>query len=1154
MSESANKSTARDRIVGTAEGSLGETIYAGAGAGTGKTKALVERIANLLTYGGVKPENIAAITFTNAAASELRQRVRGELEERHEEAVRGGETTDQVALGSALEKLDSAYIGTIHSFAQSLLKERPLDVGLPPVFEVLDPVQGDALFDEEWDEWLDGALADPPFAEAVINAQRLGLRTPLATLRVLAGELHANYDIVDRFGMFTPPAQAVDHRQVLESVQADLSKALDLRQYCTNPNDKLLGHLGSEIELATEWIDEAIASELDEEQILALTQLPKLTVGGGRKGDWTALPGGESSLEEVRALLKAAQATVGTGRQAIGEATVVPLVNAVAEMVLGYAQKRKSEGVLEFQDLLVLSCDLLANSSETRKYFQARYTHVLIDEFQDTDPLQLKLAMLLADRESDTGRGKPTPGALFVVGDGKQSIYRFRRADLTQLQGLIDSLGATPLSLSTNYRSDAGILDWVNAVFEPWMNGPDGAAGSERDPNQAEYVALEPGRAESSDSGSEIPRVMITGGPAEGNVDEARTAEANDIARLAVSVGAGEWTLANRDGETYRSKYRDLCVLMPRRTALPHLEAAFEDHSVPYVLEGQSPIFESQTFHELSNNLAAIDDPTDQVAIVAALKSVAWGCSDQDLFEWARLKHKFEYARDRHEPGGFAEGSGARRVATALAGLAVFHDIRQQHSTPYLIEKFIRERRLREVAALMDESGDREQLMDLFIEMSRSLQRSGTGSLREFVRWIARQAEAGVRVAEGALANSEINRVRVMTIYAAKGLEFPVVALAGMQVGGSAPKGNSISKEKDGNPVLAIKLGAKGLGLTTGDYESVASAEKDADVAEQVRLAYVGATRAREHLVVSVHRSAKDKSTVAAKISEFADLCDDLWEPFEVGSGVSAGVGPGRNGEASAGSSSEEQRKPFSLEDRARWIQDVEEKIAAASGRGYVTPSQLADHTMFEHSQEDEPEKPDDNMESTELDAARRGRGGTNIGSAVHAVLQDINLDDHSNLGDLVRMAAEAHDVPGENDQISQLVRNVMASPIMANATEQTCWREAWVAAEIEIEPGISAEVEGAIDLIIQHDDGSVSIVDYKTDQVVGADLRRRAKGYEPQLAGYALVVEKQGFRVRDAVLIFARGESDTGAFEYRVEDIEKVKLNARAAIRNEIG
>ena len=1128
----------RNRIVGLAEGSLHQTIYAGAGAGTGKTQALVERIANLFTIAKVKPENIAAVTFTVAAASELRQRVREELERRHAELSDASSADEKTALENALESLDSAFIGTIHSFAQSLLRERPLPVGLPPVFELVDGVQADVRFGEEWSAWLDMELDNPEFSEAVINSQRLGLPQPLKTLRDLAGELHENYDLVARIGTFEQPnpVQKIDVKLVLETVKSDLSSALDLRSYCTNPDDRMLLHLDTTVAQTVIWIDEALDSESDEERVLALTQISKLDAKGGRKPDWDPPPSGESSLEEVRAQLDGAQQQLVAGRQALGESTIIPLLNSVSRMVLEYAGKRRSEGVLEFQDLLVLSCELLDANEEARKYFQNRYTHVLIDEFQDTDPLQLKLAMRLTDRSTGSaGRGVPTPGALFVVGDGKQSIYRFRRADLTQLRSLVESLDAEELSLTENYRSDTAILSWVNAVFEPWMNGPGGPDGKAVDRNQADYVPFASGRNDLFES--DKPRVIIAGGASEGNVGDAREAESDDLAALALSIGAGEWSLPDGTGEFQTSKFRDLCVLMPRRTTLSYLENAFVANDIPYVLEGQAPIFESQTVHELSNNLAAIDDPTDQVAITAALKSPAWGCSDQHLYEWAKLGFKFEYARQQHKIDDFAKGTGPRNVASALVGLAGYHEIRQQYSTPYLIEKFVRDRRLREVAALSDPLGESEKLMDLFIEMSRTLQRSGTGSLREFVRWIARQAEASVRVAEGALASSETNAVRVMTVHAAKGLEFPIVALMGLQVKAAAPKDIVIAREENGKPVISVKLGSLKLGLTIPDYADKAAASKDADAAEQVRLAYVGATRAREHLVVSVHRSRTDKSSLAAKIGELDEL-NDISTAFQIES--PAGFVPGSFDQGSSNASDSDS---YSLEKRTEWNSELKVVVEEASGRGYVTPSALADHTMFEAP------KPEDNAESTEWNTARRGRGGTDMGSAVHSVLQDVDFEDHSNLDDLIQQAVDAYGLSDSQDDISHLVNNVLASPTVSGASASNSWREAWVAAEVDD----GAEVEGAIDLIIRNTDETVTIVDYKTDRVTGADLEERAKDYEPQLAGYSIVLEKLGMTVRDAVLVFADGGSDGTAFEYVVPDLDAAKILAIAKIRDKV-
>ncbi len=1136
MTTSTGKTnSSRDRIVGIAKDSLHETIYAGAGAGTGKTQTLVERIANLVTLGGVLSQNIAAVTFTVAAASELRQRVREELEKRLEESAKStasGSSGLQSTLSNALDSLDSAFVGTIHSFAQSLLRERPLSVGLPPVFEVYESVQGDVRFGEEWSAWLDNELDSPTFADAVVNAQRLGLTQPLNVLRELAEELHANYDLVERIGELPMPENTIGPGVILRAVRADLGAALDLRSYCTNPDDNLIAHMESSIVLATTWIDEATENDSEEDQTLALTQLPKLSSGGGRKGDWNSLPSGESSLEEVRASLKGAQANLERGREGLGQATVIPLVNSVSRMVLEYSAKRRNLGTLEFQDLLMLSSELLDQDEEARRYFQSRYTHILIDEFQDTDPLQLKLAMRLADRDS---KGKPTPGALFVVGDSKQSIYRFRRADLTQLEGLVNKLGATKLSLSNNYRSNPEILNWVNSIFEPWMNG---SGGSVRNPNQAEYVALEPGRNDYLQSNKS--RVMIAGGAADSGVDVARESEADDFAKLARSVGAGEWSLPGGSGGERESTYRDLCVLMPRRTGLAFLENAFHEHNVPYVLEGQAPIFDSQTVHELSNNLVAIDDPTDQVAIVAALKSASWGCSDQDLYEWAQSGRKFEYARAPIKLDQFVEGSKTWNVATALSGLEKFHELRQQISTPFLIEQFIRERRLREVAALSNPSGDRERLMDLLIEMSRSLQRSGTGSLREFVRWISRQAEARVRVAEGALSNSEVNAVRVMTIHAAKGLEFPVVALMGLQVSAGALKGSSITREEQGRAVVSVKLGSTKRGLFTSDYTDKAKAEKEAEQAELVRLAYVAATRAREYLIVSVHRSATDKSSLAAKIAEL-DGSNGSTSEF-------AAKTPSNPSGTDTKTTIAPESNEYSLVHRSQWLDQLELSVATAKNRGYVTPSQLADHSMFDGP------KPEDNMESTERNTSERGRGGTRFGSAVHAVLQDVDFDDRNDLdglNGLVQAAADAHEVEGAEiiQDITQSVRNTLQSPTVARATSSNSWREAWVAAEIS--DGI--EVEGSIDLMIQNEDGSMTIVDYKTDRIQGELLDERAKGYEPQLAGYVLILEKLGMSVRDAILVFANGGADGGAYEYSIKDMEVAKSVAETEIRSQI-
>ena len=1109
-----------DRITGVAPGSLAQTIYAGAGAGTGKTRALVNRIVSLLINQSCMPENIVAITFTITAASELRQRVREELENRLEQARNNSNVEDQQQYTQILANIDRAFIGTIHSFAHSLLIERPIDVGLPPVFELMDEIQSVERFQREWDEWLESVLDNSEFSQAFMTAQTLGLVSPFKNLRMLADEFHVDFDLVQRKGKLAFSEKTASVEKSLRAIKSKFASAMDKRDCCENDQNAMANALDTNISSALLLIDDVLEDGPEEDQLNVLSQLKTYAPRGYKPGGKGQLGSSkewvDDVLEQVRDDLRDGFEEVYSTLKAVGAATVVSLANFVIEMVEAYAKRRIQAGTLEFQDLLVLSCQLLKKKDALR-YFQSRYSHVLIDEFQDTDPLQLELAKMLSDRDD---AGLPSPGALFIVGDPKQSIYGFRRADLTQLQRLVKSLGAEELSLSTNYRSRAEILDWVNSIFEPWMGGVDHS-----DPNQAQYGRLEAGR--SANRTGDTPRVLIMGGE-HVKVDPARAAEAEDISRLALTVGAGSWRIEDKNGDDYQSTYRDLCILIPTRTGLPALETAFITHGVPYVLEGKSAIFRSQLFQELNNNLTAIDDPTDQVSIVAALKSRAWGCSDQDLFEWAQLGHKFEYAHERIHTNRFAKGTGASRVATALSGLAHFHDNRHKHSTPYIVEWFIRERRFRELSELLGSARENIMLLDLFVEMARELQSSGATSLREFVRWLSSQAEKDTRITEGVFSTDEINAVRVMTIHSSKGLEFPIVALAGLQAeGSSSDKKSYIREDTQGNSVsIGVMLGAEELSLWTENWDEEKQLDAAARKAEKVRLIYVAATRSKEYLFVSLHRG--QGPSAASDIANWIESEDISTEMFAVDSAITKEPNP-------FPPALYVDAEKYSMSSRENWIVDMETAVSTGSKRGYVTPSRLADHTIFTTP------KPEDNLESTEWNAARTGRGGSDVGSAVHDVLEKIEYREQLNLDDLVSRAIDTYSIPELYEDVMTLVRNILNSPIILEAKSLRIQREAWVA--VEIEPGI--EIEGFIDLLIHNKDGTITIVDYKTDQLKGQTPQRLVEGYEPQLGAYALVLEKLGFDVDRAVLVFADGADDGSALEYTIPDLEMAKRSA---------
>lgn len=1111
--------SSRDRIVGTARGSLEETIYAEAGAGTGKTTALVERIVNLLLSDDVKPENIVAVTFTVAAASELRQRVRESLEEHALGSANTGANSNR--LNEALESLDAAYIGTIHSFAQSLLAERPLEAGLPPVFEVNDPVVSDDLFDRAWRELLDTELGNVEFAQAVGDLQRLGIYSPLQTLKSVADQFRSDYDLLESIIPLSAARSSLDPSSALESIQGELKSAISFVDYCTDDTDRMFGHLQLDVEQALMVTSTALDANDYVESVLAVTQMPKLRTSIGNAQNWIETISGEDSLKQVRASLKSASELIDATRQMIAHTALVSVINHVGQMVLDFTDQQREAGSIDFQDLLVLSCKLLDENQGVRRDFQRRYRKILIDEFQDTDPLQLKLAILLSD---STGNGEPDPGALFVVGDPKQSIYRFRRADLSQLSSLIASLNAERLALSRNYRSHSEILEWVNKVFDPWMSG---WQQDPSEPVQASYEPLISGRE--IEGGTETGHVLIVGHDQHKYIEEVRQAESQDIARFALDVGSGEFQIPTGNGETRNSSYRDLCILFPRRTGLSTLESALDEHGVPYVLEGQSAIFDSQVIRDLTSALVAIDDPTDQVAVVAALKSMMFACSDQDLYDWASAGNKFEYSQgvtsvlDDSAPG-------MKRVHAAISKLNEFHHIRHLVSTPQLIENLLADLQIRESILITTGSDQDVRMIELLLESARSVQSIGTGSVREFVRWVDRQIEEEQTVSDATSAENEMDAVRVMTVHASKGLEFPIVALSGLQVQGTASKANALIKESKGIPELSVTIGAKDLGIRTNNYDVMADQDKLAAEAEQVRLAYVAVTRARDYLFVSIHRTEKDKKTLARKIWEMDGRRDDLPSSYTTQRVTS------RDQTAHEASTSGHRQ----FVDKTEWVERTAEVIRSSSARGYTTPSTLADHSMFESP------KPEDSSQTREQNNAQRGRAGTAIGSAVHQVLQDVDFADLSNLDQLINSAVAAYTGEATYEDIAPRVQSILNSPTMQKASGLKTIHEAWVAAEVE--PGV--ELEGAVDLLIENEDGTLSIIDFKTDRVSGDDLLIRARGYEPQLGGYALILESLGFEVRDAVLIFSEGGTNGTALEHVVEALEDAKLDALTGAR----
>ncbi len=1067
---------------------LDKTLFVEAGAGTGKTTSLVDRVTKLVSSGKTTLDRVSAITFTEAAAAELRDRIRENLE--HSASARVLTEIEQKRCRRGVEDLDQASIQTLHSFAGALLRERPLEAGLPPSFETMDAISSELAFEEAWTEWVDSSLEEgSPHFQGLSLAFSLGLS--VSRMREVALKFHGNYDLLAEALFEDIPRPAPSAVRRLVDAVDELERLCDFSKL--RESDALFSHVQPKLALIRRHAGTEPGSPA---AYRLLQRMLPLKQTRGRAGDWEVSPEvGQNAGKYLKDTLKELDETANEEIAQARQSALAPILRALKEFVLAYAEERKRQGKAEFHDLLVWARDLLRDNIEVRDHFRARFSHLLIDEAQDTDPIQAEIAMFLAEdvpaaaggRPTDWARITPEVGKLFVVGDPKQSIYRFRRADARQMALLRERLGGETVHLVQNFRSQEPIVAWVNCVFSGWMAGGN---------DQAEYVNLIH-RWEAATDDPFKPRAWSLGGAMEGNTNEIRHAEAEAIADLLAGID-GKWQVLDAEAtsssgvERYRpAKLSDTCILMPKRTGLRVLELALDDADIPYRLEGASLIFATQEIRDLANCLKAIDDPADQVAVVAALRSPAFACSDIELLLFHESAGNFDYLSDTDLPDD--------PVAQGLAALRGYHEARMWTPIADQIDRFIRERLLMEAA--LDHPRTREQWRRyrFMVERARAFAEAGGNSLRPFLEWVDRQAKENAWVTETPVPERDEEAVRIMTIHGAKGLEFPVVVLAGLHSDRQLPT-DRVLFEREGNRV-EVGIGAKDSRISTPGYEELLDKERGLADDEFVRLMYVAATRARDHLVVSMHRKVGEEKSAAARIAQHIDGRTDLWEQVAQ---LSPAVAPPR-----VVRTAEEDPEAHSIEKREEWVRQREQVLSRQGRPASVSASKLASIAK----EEPDPEEP-----------WKRGRAGTSIGSAVHGVLQTIDLARGDGIEDQSRSQATAESVPERWAEVADLVRTAIESKVVKRAVcSGKFWRE--IPVGVPVGEGV---LEGFIDLLFEEDDGLV-VVDYKTDAVGSGEMEEQAVGrYRLQAGSYALAIQKAtGKPVKEIVLLFLQPSSE---------------------------
>ncbi|WP_420446900.1 UvrD-helicase domain-containing protein [Candidatus Poriferisodalis sp.] len=1165
--------------------STGTTLFVEAGAGTGKTTALVGRVLELVTGAPTAPiRRVAAITFTDKAAAELRNRLRAGLNAR---LAAADDDESRRRLRDALDGLDGAAISTLHSFARRILAEHAIEAGLPPLFDTLDQIGSEVEFDERWRRFFGNLLADPEahWAVAIIDAAGVGL----TALRDIAVSFNANWDRVQiGDGMLESSPVRVDD---LITQGRELSGR---RSECHDAADPALSRFG-QLDL---FVERLSAAGTDTARIAVLldaddprTGVPKIG-NVGRKANWDDIASVRESFTCLRECCTAAAA------EAL-EAAIAVVCDRIARFTLEAAAQRRAAGRLEFHDQLVYARDLLRTSPSARAALHARYQHLLLDEFQDTDPIQIEIASLIAAIECSDPDGLPgshgdasppvawdridtASGQLFFVGDPKQSIYRFRRADIGLYLAARQRYGSdtgSSATLNVNFRTTAPIIEWINATFSRLMSGDTTSGGTGLQPD---YAPLDPWRPELGGG----PAVVALGTQAHlskrngGSLDAEgiREVEAADVAGVINEIVGDGWQVEDRHtGRTRAARCSDIAVLIPTRTCLPQLEAGLGEASVPYRLEASEFVWRSRTVRDLMMCLRAVADPDDALAIVSALRTPVYGCGDDDLYVYRRSIPSWSCFTSDFSP---LPGGDAHPVAQGLAHLRSLYDDHIQVSPAALLDRLVRERRVLEQAVAGPRTREAWRQVRYVIDQARAWSQSQHGGLRHFLRWASMQASERAKVTEAILPESDDDAVRVMTVHASKGLEFPIVIVAGLQ-GGNRPRSDSAAvgfeSARDGSGTdshwsgaVAVRLRA---GVETAGYQEWADTEQLAGHHERIRLLYVACTRARDHLVVSLHRQEPSRDALTDgndhKRTHAQLICDAMPEPASgIGAAAAVGTAPATAAEVALAAATATHRWDYrpghsqdaspaapaatgdfapvrQLPERDEWLRRRDSAAAASSRTTVLSATRIAragvePALVTSDSREaagrsltatlgQTKELPDDHL-GTGRAPGRRGRGATSVGKAVHGVLQSIDLFSGAGLSGLVAAQAVTEGVSASHGDIESFVQSALASDEVQRAASSRHWREVYTAApNTGSEPGgvPATVVEGFIDLLYEDPaTGGLVVVDYKTDalgEMPDIDTPR-AEQYRRQGAVYAWCVERAtGREVTQVVLLYLR-------------------------------
>lgn len=1075
---------------------LSTTFLVEAGAGSGKTTSLVGRLLALIEIGTAKIEQIAAITFTNKAADEMKERFRMALERKSADAE--GETRGR--LEEALANLDQIFIGTIHAFCSSMLRERSIEAGLDPSFEEMDDETNRAFHNQCWDEYLIRLQEGDPEA--------------LASFGEVDIDVSILKNVYDRVSLFTDlqipcePVQRPEFNLIRLSLLPMMEEAS--RFIPTVEPEKGWDNLQAKLRAANRML--RLSDEQDDMLMLTLAKMFdfKLDV---KQYKWTDKKQAKAISERFHEW----QITVLFPFLQSWREYLYPKVIQFVLPALEYCRERRlQEGKLNFQDLLMNACRLLRDYPEVRAFFAGRYQRVMVDEFQDTDPVQAEMMFLLTGAGDDPNERNwrkltPKPGSLFLVGDPKQSIYRFRRADISiynEVKSRIQVCGDV-LHLTSNFRSVDAIGDFVNGQFV-------GKLPVRESEVQAAYVRMEtniPNPKANKKANHGIYALTYPKIP--GGKDAVAAVDAERIATtIAWACRDGNMHIQERDGTAWvyrEARPSDFLILTRTRHYLHLYAEELEKRGVAAETVGSSALYpELHTLGQLALYLA---DPSYQVAMLSVLRGPLFGISDKELIAYRAQGNAWSIYRLPEE----TEERG-NPVTAVLWKLREYAGWIKEMPAWAALHRIIEDTGLLPYSTLQEAGANRSGTL---LKMLELLQRDAllASDWHELAKAISAIRESkGMETAS--LYTGKGQAVRIMNVHKAKGLEAPVVFLACPCGDKDHDADQFVDRSETEAAGYFLIQQSKGFQKETiaqpVGWESMSVRERAFMQAERDRLLYVAATRAKQMLVVSLYPEQPAKCPWSS-LMDGMELIRELGVP-----------------ETNAGTSESDKK--------------LERDIAFIDLGVYLAQREQVFHQLRQptYAEATVTGLTKSMGEIPEWSAIGRGQS---FGSVIHKGLEAVGKGlPMGELPTYVQYLCQFEGV-AEKDAGDALpiLREVLDSelwqrslrakqrlfeiPIMMHqrngeatpfpAIEQAISETATAALTQQSINGLNLLVKGVIDFAFEEEDGWV-IVDFKTDQLDEGKLHQFVRFYSPQVQAYAEAwSETFGYRVKEAGLYF---------------------------------